>query len=211
MVFEFARKHLFFLCLAAFVSDMQLCANDNQLSQLYVSERQYKLCFDKENDSLQKLLDHDKLVINLVTEKVANQALNSSLRTGNEPTTSIDLRTLDANFPPAFNQGKLGSCTANALSALVRYVMDSEKLAIGQPMSRLFIYYNERKIEGNINDDYGASLSTGIYSLCTYGVCFESYSPYQISMFRQKPSAAAYANALNYADLDNMAVDQIEQ
>lgn len=52
-------------------------------------------------------------------------------------------------MPPIFDQGCLGSCTANAISAAVSYeeALDNNKRMIP---SRLFIYYNEREMEGDV-------------------------------------------------------------
>ena len=40
-------------------------------------------------------------------------------------------------------------------------------------ISRLFIYYNERKIENTIDSDSGASLRDGIKTIHNIGVCKE--------------------------------------
>lgn len=100
----------------------------------------------------------------------------------------VDLR---AKMPPIYDQGQLGSCTANALAALVEFLD-------GLMGSRLFIYYNERKIENDVADDGGAQLSDGIKSLETYGVCLESDWPYDINKFTQEPSTICYKKALQY-------------
>ena len=80
-------------------------------------------------------------------------------------------------MPPIFDQGELGSCTANAICALVGY------LDPGFLGSRLFLYYNERKIENDIQYDSGAYASDGINSLLTYGICSEQKWPYDITKF----------------------------
>ena len=62
--------------------------------------------------------------------------------------------------------------------------------------SRLFIYYNERAIEGTVNEDAGAYIRDGIKALNKQGACFESTWPYITSRFKTKPNALAYKNAL---------------
>src|SRR6476620_3051870 len=54
-------------------------------------------------------------------------------------------------MPLIFDQGQLGSCTANAVSAAVAYDyrLDNPLARQGRP-SRLFIYYGERMIEGSL-------------------------------------------------------------
>ena len=96
-------------------------------------------------------------------------------------------------MPPVYDQGQLGSCTANALAAAYEYCDNNAFLP-----SRLFIYYNERKLENDIPDDAGAMLSDGIKTLETYGVCPETILPYDISKFAVKPSSLCYSTALKH-------------
>jgi len=108
--------------------------------------------------------------------------------------TAVDLR---AQCPPVEDQGQLGSCTANALVGNLEFL---EKKS-GQPatdLSRLFIYYNERAMEGTINEDAGAMIRDGVKSLVKQGVCSEKKWPYNIARFTVKPSTACYKEALNH-------------
>jgi C1A family cysteine protease len=45
-------------------------------------------------------------------------------------------------------------------------------------LSRLFVYYNERNMEGTITKDAGARICDGIQTLATFGVCSEDVWPY---------------------------------
>jgi len=95
------------------------------------------------------------------------------------------------------DQGQLGSCTANALAGGLEFL---EKKA-GKPatdLSRLFIYYNERGIEGNVAQDSGAQLRDGIKTLAKQGVCAEKAWPYVISKFAVKPPASCYREGLKH-------------
>lgn len=111
---------------------------------------------------------------------------------------TIDLRR---KFPPVYDQGTLGSCTANALCSLIGYL--NPKL-VG---SRLFLYYNERKLENNISDDTGSYLHDGIACLIKYGICQESLWPYIINKFAIKPTEICYTNALNHQALQVSNID----
>src|SRR3977135_3863740 len=71
---------------------------------------------------------------------------------------STDLRS---QCPPVYDQGMLGSCTANAIGAAVEFDRLKQKLTDFVP-SRLFIYYNERVIEGSVNSDSGPQIRAGI-------------------------------------------------
>jgi C1A family cysteine protease len=105
----------------------------------------------------------------------------------------IDLR---AQCPPVFDQGELGSCTANAIAAAVQFEQMKQKEKNSFIPSRLFIYYNERFIEHTVKYDSGGMLRDGIKTVSKQGVCSEKIWPYNISEFTKKPSAQCYKEAL---------------
>ena len=94
-----------------------------------------------------------------------------------------------------YDQGQLGSCTANAIGGAIEFDRLLQKLPDFVP-SRLFIYYNERVIEGTVNSDSGAQIRDGIKTVASQGVCPEPEWPYDIAKFSQKPSAKAYSDAV---------------
>jgi C1A family cysteine protease len=102
---------------------------------------------------------------------------------------NIDLRS---ECPKVYNQGKLGSCTANALAFGYEFAELSQYNKNEFMPSRLFIYYNEREIENTIETDSGASLSDGIKTLKYTGVCPESKWVYDIDKFTVKPNVECY-------------------
>ena len=107
---------------------------------------------------------------------------------------AVDLRPACS---PVENQGPLGSCTAQALAGSLEFL---EQKA-GRPLtelSRLFIYYNERAMEGTVSEDAGALLRDGVKSLAKLGVCAEKKWPYNIARFAAKPSAACYREGLQH-------------
>src|SRR6202165_1186536 len=83
---------------------------------------------------------------------------------------------LTAQCPAVYNQGMLGSCTANAIAGAIEFDRMRQKLSDFVP-SRLFIYYNERAIEGTVSIDSGAQLRDGIKSVASDGVCPEAEWP----------------------------------
>jgi C1A family cysteine protease len=85
-----------------------------------------------------------------------------------------DLRNL---CPPVYNQGQIGSCTANAIAAALEFDRKKQKLADFIP-SRLFIYYNERSMEHSVPLDSGAQIRDGIKSVGDQGACPEKQWPY---------------------------------
>src|SRR6476646_3515572 len=104
---------------------------------------------------------------------------------------AVDLRP---NCPPVYDQGQLGSCTANAIAAAVEFDRKKQNLTDFAP-SRLFIYYNERVMEGTVDYDAGAQIRDGIKSVAKIGAAPETDWPYDIAKFADKPPAKAYTDA----------------
>lgn len=105
--------------------------------------------------------------------------------------TSIDLRY---KCPAVYDQGELGSCTANAGCAC-RSMLAKQPVLL---LSRLFLYYEERNMEGTVAEDSGASVRDICKSVNKYGVCEEKYMPYDVKNFAQPPSYEAMENAQKY-------------
>jgi len=95
-----------------------------------------------------------------------------------------------------YDQGVLGSCTANAIGAAFHYALVKQGITDFAP-SRLFIYYNERAMEGSEKIDAGAMIRDGIKSLHKIGTCSEKEWPYNIDLFAAKPPTSAYSHAAN--------------
>lgn len=99
---------------------------------------------------------------------------------------------------PVADQGQLGSCTAFAMGKGLReflLIRDGQKL---DSLSPLFLYYNERKIDGDINEDGGSTMATGMKALTETGISKEATWPYKTSKFKIAPPAAAYTEGVKY-------------
>jgi C1A family cysteine protease len=105
--------------------------------------------------------------------------------------TKIDMRSKCSLVE---DQGQLGSCTANALVGALEF-LELKDGAQFVNLSRLFVYYNERVIEGTVHHDSGAFIRDGIKSLAKQGVCTEAAWPYKVSKFAKKPSRTCYRPA----------------
>ena len=77
----------------------------------------------------------------------------------------VDLRD---QCPDVYDQGQLGSCTANSIAGALEFDQMKQKEQPFTP-SRLFIYYNERVIEGTVDSDSGAQIRDGVKSVNQQG------------------------------------------
>lgn len=106
----------------------------------------------------------------------------------------IDLRVTGHLDYDIYDQGPLGSCTANAIAAALRYEAGQQSLADIDP-SRLWIYYREREMEGNVGTDAGAEIRDGLKLVAKQGFPPEADWPYDIERFAEKPPAKSDADA----------------
>ncbi len=118
----------------------------------------------------------------------------------------VDLRR---GCPPVYDQGQLGSCTANAIGAAVEFDERKQKMKSIFTPSRLFIYYNERVIEGTVSSDSGAQIRDGIKSVAKQGDCPEPMWPYDIAMFAVRPPAACFRKAIQHTAVLYQRVSRI--
>jgi hypothetical protein len=124
----------------------------------------------------------------------------------------IDMRP---QMSPVVNQLSLGSCTANAIASGMREYMI---LRSGQPLSvlsRLFLYWQERKLMNTIDQDSGAFLRDGFKSLQQIGVPEETLYPYDISRFADTPTeeavkAAKRFSITSYYRITNGSISEIK-
>jgi C1A family cysteine protease/GH25 family lysozyme M1 (1,4-beta-N-acetylmuramidase) len=138
-------------------------------------------------------------------------------RAGQAAPTKVDLRP---QCPPVYDQGQIGSCTANAIAAALEFDMMRQQLEAFTP-SRLFIYYNERLMEGTVASDAGANIRDGIKSVASVGDCPETLWPYDDTpaltpgntfppdaKAATAPTADCYDNAVHHKALVYESVDQ---
>jgi C1A family cysteine protease len=119
---------------------------------------------------------------------------------------SADLSKDLKGWQEAYSQGNLGSCTANAIGR----AMDIVRLLQGnEPIlpSRLFIYFNERAVEGSILSDAGACIRDGIKLVARLGACQETEWPYDIAKFKDVPGFMCYIHAIQFQALEYRSID----
>jgi C1A family cysteine protease len=126
---------------------------------------------------------------------------------------SVDL---SGGMPAVYNQGSLGSCTANAGAGLGEFLMKKLNKKDVYTPSRLAIYYWTRIREGTVNEDSGASLRNTMMVLSGIGCPHESLWPYKISRFRVKPTKPVITDANKhkvgeYVRLNNTNLNELKQ
>jgi C1A family cysteine protease len=104
--------------------------------------------------------------------------------------TMVDLRQ---HCPPVYDQGQLGSCTANSIGGAIQFEQMKQGIKNFVP-SRLFIYYNERVLENTVNSDSGAQIRDGMKVVAKLGAPPETDWPYDITRFAEKPPAVAFTD-----------------
>lgn len=126
------------------------------------------------------------------------RAMGKKAKKGAELPLSVDLREWCS---PVEDQGRLGSCTANAGAGVIEYY---ERKAFGRHIdaSRLFLYKVTRNLM-KMRGDSGAYLRTTIGAMVLFGVPPEEYWPYSDAPgeFDSEPPAFCYSFAQNYQTL----------
>lgn len=114
---------------------------------------------------------------------------------------------LTSTCPPVYDQGQLGSCTANAIAAAIEFDLRKQKRPEFTP-SRLFIYYQEREMEGTVDSDSGAQIRDGVKACAKTGYCDESLWPYDPASFSVRPYPAEYVDAAAHKLVSYHRVEQ---
>jgi C1A family cysteine protease len=97
-----------------------------------------------------------------------------------------------ASFTEILDQGDLGSCVANAVGAELRCQMLPKKQYL---LSRLKLYFDARKREGNLGSDTGCMIRTALRVCQESGYAKEKFWPYIIAKFTKNPAIKAGLDA----------------
>lgn len=97
--------------------------------------------------------------------------------------------TLDKTRQPVLDQGQLGSCVAHGTCGAVLFHQPDFML------SRLWLYYKARALEGAIHDDAGCQIRDAVKVLVSKGAPPETDWPYDVSKFAKRPPSKATKDA----------------
>jgi hypothetical protein len=78
----------------------------------------------------------------------------------------VDLRPWTSTVE---DQGHLGSCLGNAIVGAYELLIKREAPTQYEELSRLFVYYNGRLLENNVQNDEGLYVRDGIKSFLSIG------------------------------------------
>lgn len=107
---------------------------------------------------------------------------------------AVDLRKW---MPPVMDQGALGSCVANAVTAALRYEA-IRKRRPDVPLSRLQNYFDARVVERTVSEDSGVEIRDAIKCAAKIGVGLEERWPYDTGKFAEYPDPLCYQSALPF-------------
>jgi len=117
--------------------------------------------------------------------------------------------SLREKMPPIYNQGNLGSCTAQAVCALFHFrELNDDNLKRLIVPSRLFEYYCTRSLTGEQRVDSGATIRDAVKAAVQFGICREETYPYTPAKFASKPPKNAYAEAVKYQVISYARINQ---
>lgn len=113
--------------------------------------------------------------------------------------------SLRSKCAPVYDQGDLGSCTANSIAGVLEM-----KHGVGVTPSRLMIYWNERWLDGhrNVYADTGSTITQSVNAIVHWGWAPETEWPYNIRLFMQRPPISCYTNARPHKITQYAAVQQ---
>jgi len=104
----------------------------------------------------------------------------------------VDLRPYAS---PVEDQRHLGSCTGQATVGAYELMLNKLYPDKFVDLSRLFVYFNARLLDGDTNEDGGAFVRDAVKSVHKFGVCTELTWPYLIDKFAVVPGIQSYEEA----------------
>lgn len=123
----------------------------------------------------------------------------------------VDLR---AHCSPVVNQGEEGSCTANAGTGLGEFLElkgdPNFTFEAFTQLSRNFLYFNERFLDGDVGEDAGSSLRSCVKAMAHFGSVAETQWPYSYQTLYRSPPRHVYDEAKKHKITKYLRLDGIE-
>jgi C1A family cysteine protease len=95
------------------------------------------------------------------------------------------------------DQSATNSCAANATAGAYEYLMKRLK-GRAEDVSRLFIYYNARALDGDTTLDEGTYIRSCVKAAKKQGLCTESTWPFNPDQILERPAKVAYEEAQGF-------------
>lgn len=118
----------------------------------------------------------------------------------------VDLRE---HCSPVEDQGQIGSCVACAVVGATEY----QHRKAGKPavdLSRMFVYYNARRMRGGEQEDCGTTISAGMAAFLAFGAPPEAAWPYDPALVAKTPDPDTFQKALDNVPAEYARVDGFE-
>lgn len=117
----------------------------------------------------------------------------------------VDLRE---HCTPVEDQGPHGSCCACAAVGAMEYRLSKEGKKVD--LSRMFVYYNARRMSGHEGGDHGSKISQGMAAFLAFGAPPEASWPYQADLLAKQPDDSIYKQATEYVPTEYARLDGLE-
>jgi hypothetical protein len=116
---------------------------------------------------------------------------------------------LRANCSPVEDQGQIGSCVACTVVGALEY-QERRAGRSTTDLSRMFVYYNARRLSGTETRDAGTTIPRGMAALLAYGAPPEDLWPYDPARVGDLPGDQAFDAAKRYVPAEYARVTGIE-
>ena len=134
----------------------------------------------------------------LSVEDIASPGDAISAATAGRLPPRIDLRKYCS---PMENQLSTQSCVANAVVGALELLQKKSAHSV-HDLSRLFLYYNTRLLQGTQDQDSGSYVHLAMASLIASGICEERMWPFSLATVNDPPTQACYENAQHYRGVE---------
>lgn len=107
------------------------------------------------------------------------------------------------------DQGQTNSCTANAVVGAMEFHL-AKRDGRATDLSRMFVYFNTRRLNGTITQDGGARISEAMAAALAYGACREDLWPFDVSRMAEQPPQPCYLDGLGNEAMQYARVPGLE-